>query len=215
MSQLKSKNKLKGEPDQPSITTFYQAPKGQRISNRRSHSLSAKRKRNSPTSPRFDSPKKRIIREADNNMQEDPDELKQQDDGAESETSNLDKGILIAIERLLKPIRDNIRDLLSTQRKLKDELILSKHLECENKKLTSRIEVVGKENQELTCRVTNLENKMLESNLIFSGIKEEPSEMDLMRQEKVYLAISETIIGRTLEERINTAKSMLIKELDK
>ena len=61
------------------------------------------------------------------------------------------------------------------------------------------------------CRVTKLENKILESNLIFKGIKEETWETDQMRQEKVYLAISETIIGRTLKERIDTAKSMLIK----
>ena len=79
-------------------------------------------------------------------MQEDPDELKQPKEGAESEISNLDKGILIAIERLLKPIRDDIRDLLSTQCELKDELTLSKHLEYENKRLTSRIKVVEKEN---------------------------------------------------------------------
>ena len=32
-----------------------------------------------------------------------------------------------------------------------------------------------------------------------------------MRQERIYLAISEMIIGRTLEERLDTAKSMLIK----
>ena len=146
-------------------------------------------------------------------MQENPDELKQSKNGTESgdtEASNLDKSILITIERLLKPIRDDIKDLLVTQRERKDELTLSKQLESENRKLTSRIEIVEKENLELSSRVTNLENKMLESNLIFSGIKEEPWETDLMRQEKVYLAISEMIIGRTMEERIDTAKSMLI-----
>ena len=76
MSQLKTKIRLKGEPDQPSIKTFYQTPKGQCIQNRRSRSLSAKRKRNSPISLRSDSPKKRIICELhDTNMQENPEEL--------------------------------------------------------------------------------------------------------------------------------------------
>ena len=76
MSQLKTKIRLKGEPDQPSIKIFYQTPKGQCIQNRRSHSLSAKRKRNSPISLTSDSPKKSIICELhDTNMQENPEEL--------------------------------------------------------------------------------------------------------------------------------------------
>ena len=147
-------------------------------------------------------------------MQEDPDELKQHSDSpeaAENVASNLDKSILTAIEMLLKPIRDDIKDLLVTQRELKEELTLSKYLKIENRKLTNRIELVEKENRDLSNRVTNLEDKILESNLIFNGIKEEPWKTDLIRQEKIYLAISETIIGRTLEERLDTTKSMPIK----
>ena len=173
MSQPKPKTKVKGEPDQPSIKTFYQTPKGQHISNRRSCSLSAKKKRNSPISPRSNSPKKRIICELqDTIMQEDPEELKQYNDSveaAENVASNLDKSILPAIEMLLKLIRDDIKDLLITQRELKEELTLSKHLEIENRKLSNQIELVEKENCDLSNRVTNLEDKILESNLIFNG----------------------------------------------
>ena len=51
-------------------------------------------------------------------MQEDPDELKQPEDRAGGESSSLDKGILTAIERMLKPLRDDIKDLLTTQPEL-------------------------------------------------------------------------------------------------
>ena len=158
-----------------------------------------KEKRNTPPSPGTDGPKKRVIAEIEaNNMQNNPDDLKQMQDSMENgdtEVSKLDRGILIAIEKLLKPIRDDMKDLLVTQRELKDELTLSEQLESENKKLASRIEIVEKEKRELLSRVMNLKKKLLESNLIFNGIKEGPWEMDSMRQEKVYLAISEMIIG--------------------
>ena len=97
-------------------------------------------------------------------MQEDPDELKQHNDSAqvaENVTSNLDKSILTAIEMLLKLIRDDIKDLLITQRELKEELTLSKHLEIKNRKLSNQIELVEKENRDLANRVTNLEDKIL------------------------------------------------------
>ena len=158
-----------------------------------------KEKRNTPPSPGTDGPKKRVITEIEaNNMQNNPDDLKQMQDSVENgdtEVSELDRGILIAIEKLLKPIRNDMKDLLVTQRELKDELTLSKQLESKNKKLTSRIEIVEKEKRELLSRVMNLKKKLLESNLIFNGIKEEPWETDSMRQEKVHLAISEMIIG--------------------
>ena len=81
-------------------------------------------------------------------------------ENGDTEVSKLDRGILIAIEKLLKPIRNDMKDLFVTQRELKDELYLSKQLESENKKLMSRIEIVEKEKRELLSRVMNLEKKI-------------------------------------------------------
>ena len=57
----------------------------------------------------------------------------------------------------------------------------------------------------------SLEDKLLQSNVVFQGIEESSWETDSVRQEKIYMAIFETIIDRTLEERLDVARSMVIK----
>ena len=53
----------------------------------------------------------------------------------------------------------------------------------------------------------------MESSVVFQGIEESSWETDSIRQEKIFLAISETIIGRTLEDRLDVARSKVIKIL--
>ena len=52
---------------------------------------------------------------------------------------------------------------------------------------------------------------MLESSVILTGIREGLLEMDDVRKEKIYEVISERVLGHTLEERLNTARVMYIK----
>ena len=140
-------------------------------------------------------------------MEENPDRLKRNDE----EVTDLDQNIVHVLNHLLQPIRDDIKDLLDAQRELKDELSDNKWLREEDKKLNDRIYRVECENQSLSKRVCNLEDKLLGSNIVFQGIQESTWESELVHQEKIYRAISETIVGRTLDERLDIARGMVIK----
>ena len=51
----------------------------------------------------------------------------------------------------------------------------------------------------------------MESSVIFQEIQKDLWETEAVQQEKVYLAISETIIGSTIEDRMEIVRSMVIK----
>ena len=70
---------------------------------------------------------------------------------------------------------------------------------------------VKEKNKELTKRVVELETKMLETHVILCGIQEGPWETEEDRHEKIYIALSDTLLGRTKEERLNIARGLLIK----
>ena len=71
--------------------------------------------------------------------------------------------------------------------------------------------MIEDKNEELTNRVSELENRLLASNLIFTGIKEDPWETEDVRNEKIYDVMKETILGCNYDERLETAKLMCIK----
>ena len=95
-----------------------------------------------------------------------PDGLNQLEEG-EVELSKLDQNIVEALEFLLKPIRDDIKDL---KQELKQDITGSHQLIEENKMLHHRVQRVKAKNIELSKRLTDLENKLLESNVILHGI---------------------------------------------
>ena len=138
---------------------------------------------------------------------EKPDRLNQPEEG-EVKLSKLDQNLVKALEFLLKPIRDDIKDL---KQELKQDITESHHLIEENKMLHYRVQKVEAKNIELSKQLTDLENKLLESNVMLHGISESIWETEIVRQEKIYLAIAETLIGWTLEDRLDTARGMIIK----
>ncbi|MCG8621437.1 MAG: NADAR family protein, partial [Proteobacteria bacterium] len=84
-------------------------------------------------------------------------------------------------------------------------------LKEENIELTRRLNHVEEQNRKLTRRVCALENKLLESNVIFSGIPESTWEEASARKEKIIEAIASTVLGQTYQERYEVAKWMTIK----
>ena len=210
MSQ--SKNKFKEEVDQPSIVEFCNTPHAQKL--KKGHHVSRSRsvKRKSPPSIEKPRESKRPLTETNSMAGPNivPEELKQ-DNVAEIEVEGLDRPVLNALEKMLQPIKDDIKNLLSTQKELKEGLVECTRLREENNRLHNRIVIVEKKNSELCNRVSYLEDRILESSVIIQGLQESPWETEAVCQEKVIIAISETIIGRTLDDRIETARSMVIK----
>ena len=130
MSQTKSK--LRENVNQPRIKDYCETPKEQR-----SCSKSNKRKKPpTPPSTELQRNTKRVKLEVPiRKMADKPDGSKHEN----SEGPELDTDVVSALERLLQPIRDDIRDLLTTNRELKEELSENKWLRDENRKLQERV----------------------------------------------------------------------------
>ena len=118
---------------------------------------------------------------------------------------------LEAVKDLLRPLNKRLNELLSSQNEMKETIGEATTLREENEKLKQRVAKAEIINDQLTQRIVRLENKMLESSVILTGIREGLWEMDDVRKEKIYEVISETVLGHTLEERLNTARVMYIK----
>ena len=84
-----------------------------------------------------------------------------------------------------------------------------KRLENDNKQLKTHCENILKENEELKVKLRNMERKMKENNLIFSGLMEGPWETTFITYEKIYQAISSIMSGNK-KERLEKAKEINI-----
>ena len=116
-----------------------------------------------------------------------------------------------AVQRLLQPLDDRINEVLSHQKELKDTIGEAATLKEENEKLKQHVAIVEETNNKLKKHLTHLENKIMQSCIILSGIKEEAWETDEVRREKIFGILSSTVLGTTYEDRLDTAKIMYIK----
>ena len=220
MSQGKSK--LKDETDQPKLTEVWITPKPQRkritTGEHKSRSRSVKRK-NSTTPPtcterkgakRPHRDKMTTPRPATHTNQQNPDELKQTDPQDE-QLKGIDQQLVTAIKILLQPIRDDVKTLIESHNEMKININELTKISEENQILHRRVEEVESKNKELTKRVCSLENKLLESSIVINGIQESTWETDAVREEKLFYVFSHTIVGNSLEDRLESAKSMYIK----
>ena len=125
-----------------------------------------------------------------------------------------DDPFLKAMEWLLEPMKADIRNILKSHNDLKNDLkvdIMQMHqLREDNIILTNRLQKVEAQNKVLTKRVCTLEDRILQNNIIIHGIREGPWETEAIRQEKLYQAFSDTVLGRTFDERMETARTMYI-----
>ena len=127
------------------------------------------------------------------------------------ELLELKNDMMECFHELLIPINSSIREILQVQKELKDEIVDTKDVKAENDWLKQRITTVEDNNKKLLQRVVRLENKLLESSVVLYGIYERPWETDEVRKEMIYGAISDTVLGRSYEERLDVARTMIIK----
>ena len=191
-----SKTVFKDKVDQPSIKGFI-------TTNTPVRSSSVKRK-HSPTTDPLDTKKQIKSPDISTNMSEaSPNE--------KEGTGNIDNDVLKALEKLLEPLRKDIKDLTTSHKEIKLDVRNNAILQEENKMLSDRIKKIEQKHDKLLNRVCELENRLLEGNLIIRGIKEGPWETEDVRLEKIYHAMTETVLGRNYEDRLETVKLMTIK----
>ena len=191
-----SKTVFKDEVDQPSI-------KGYIFTNTPARSSPVKRKH----SPTTESPEtKKQIKSPDISIT-----MSETSSRRKEETENIDNDVLKALEKLLEPLRKDIKDLTTSHKEIKLDVRNNVVLQEENRVLTERIKKMEQKHDKLLNRVCEIENRLLEANLIIRGIKEGPWETEDVRMEKIYHALTETVLGRNYEDRLETVKLMTIK----
>ena len=121
-----------------------------------------------------------------------------------------DDPVLRAMEQLLEPMRADIQALVSSHKELKSDYNQITKLREENLKLSEHVQKVETLNVQLNKRVCELENRILQNNVIIHSIREGTWETEAVHQEKLYEAFSETVTGRTIEERLDTVRTMYI-----
>ena len=203
-------SKFKDEVNQPSISTYISVPKSPRTPReRRSRSQSLKRK--SPPSGEKQKEKKQIIeRMASSNISQESNNGKKPEKVYSLELLEFKNDMMECFRELLNPINNSIREILQVQKELKEELVDTKDVKLENEWLKCKITTVVQDNEKLTQRVVRLENKLLESSVMLYGIYEHPWETDEVRKEMIHDVISDTVLGRSYEERIKVARTMVI-----
>ena len=81
--------------------------------------------------------------------------------------------------------------------------------------LNQRITKVENDNRHLTEKVRKLEDKMLEGNVIFQGIPDSTWEPSTTTKEKVLTALAHTISGTSMEDKLEQAGRIPIKNVSR
>ena len=82
------------------------------------------------------------------------------------------KDMIECFKDLLNPINNSIKEILQVQKELKEELVDTKHVKAENEWLKQKVITVVKDNEKLSQHVVKLENRLMETSVILSGIYE-------------------------------------------
>ena len=97
------------------------------------------------------------------------------------------------MEELMQPMKNSLMTLIEAQcdHALQEEEI--QEIKKKHELLQQKCHQIEAENNDLRTRVTKLEIKMLEGNLIMQGLKEDPWELEDNLKERIYKAISATV----------------------
>ena len=112
------------------------------------------------------------------------------------------------MKEMLRPIQDSINNLLGMKTNLESQEGKITKLKYENSKLSSEVHQLKCEMSEVQKKLTQLEDKSLERNLIFQGISEMTPDDENARAEKIYRVISATISRDTPDERLQLAREV-------
>ena len=82
-------------------------------------------------------------------------------------------------------MQDSMRLLLEDRQHYKIINDVCSKVECQQQKITGRCDKMEQKNKELRSRLNRLENRMLQKNLIFHGIKEDDWEDEESIKERV------------------------------
>ena len=115
------------------------------------------------------------------------------------------------IKEIQQPMDAKLDALIDIQNKQREQDENMQELKKEQNNLKRKYEKTEHENENLKIRMSKLENKLLESNLIMHGISEEAWEQEKSRTEKIYAAIANTIENDDPWEKLKIAREISIR----
>ena len=178
---------------------------------------STKRKRSQESTPPNRDQAKKIIMSTSPQENEDGPVILQSEEEEDETTLSPE---LAKLERILSRkqkanlagIKDDIKKLLENEELIKRQQETISELKKENQELNVKYNRLEQKHHQLQMRVTNIENELYSSNLIFSGLSEAPNEEGPDRYWMVIKVIANTINAQTREEQLQIARRIPIKK---
>ena len=115
------------------------------------------------------------------------------------------------IKTALKPIQESIDNIQKSSDLILQQESRIKQLTVENEQLLSEVKQVRHDLKEFKERLSGLENKSLECNLIFCGVEEPLNETSESLKERLYWILADTIDNPNPAERLSAAKGCSIR----
>ena len=127
-----------------------------------------------------------------------------------TEMDQMELRLMRNLQAMLKPIQETMSKMSRVKIQVDQHETKIQRLELDNWKLHAEVRSLKKELKDVTKRVTDLENKALDKNLIFHGITEDQGNEREDIASKIYHEISPTINRDTEAERIQVASEIEI-----
>ena len=101
-----------------------------------------------------------------------------------------------------------MKTLLKDRELLPEYVQKVQNLEHSTDQLTSKVVKIEQENQELKQRLVKIEDKLLENNLIISGVEESKFEEEGPCHKKLDIVIAKALTGETDKEKLEKARKL-------
>ena len=125
----------------------------------------------------------------------------------------LAKEITKSLSNALIPLQNDIIQLRADTARLVQSENKVEELKSENENLHARVCKLELNNRLLKRKLGKLEDRLLDNNILFSGIKGEDGETELSRYQILLEIISTTFMGPDYQMQLNQAKQICIEKL--
>ena len=115
------------------------------------------------------------------------------------------------LKKMIDPLKESINALLQIKNAWESSIQECAKVKEENELLNKCVSQVELENKRLTEKIRNIEDKMLESSVVLTGLPEAAWETEEATREKVISAIAHTITGTNHEDRVQQARNIPMK----
>ena len=119
------------------------------------------------------------------------------------------------IDEKIEPVESKLSSLVGSEFNLPKHIEDVNEIKVQHKNLERKLITVEQENESLKQRLTNLEDKILEHNIVVSGIEEGQWEEDELRMNKVKCELAKLITVETQDEATKGVTKLDIMSMER